>query len=105
MFLADVENRLDVEIDDNEANFYEMPNTSDDSKENENHLKALKGCLSCSEEELEEFCRLSLRRGHYIPNKVLILKNAKWLSFTFKNYDADSNQGKVHYSLVHKLKY
>ena len=34
MFLADVESRLDVEIDDNQGNFYEMPSTgsSDDSK-------------------------------------------------------------------------
>ena len=96
MFLADVESRLDVEIDDNLGNFYKL---QDNSQTNRNDLISLKGYLSCSEKELEEFCTLSLRRGHYIPQKVLVLKNAKWLSFTFKSYDADSNQGVVYYRL------
>ena len=98
MFLADVESRLDksMTIDDNHGIFYQMPNTSDKSKTNGSNLNALMGYLSCSEEELENFCNKSSEKGFVVPNKVLVLKNAKWWSFTFKRYEHGmNNPGKV----------
>ena len=83
MFLADVKSRLDVEIDDNLGSFYEMPN----------------GLNASRTSNWNDFCKLSLKRGHEIPNKVLVLKNAKCLSFTFKSYDTGNNEGMVHHRL------
>ena len=91
MFLTDVQSRLDVQIDDNQGNFYEMPNTSDESKTNEN-LNALKGCLSCSEKELKTFATEARKKGFVVPNKVLVLKNAKWLSFTFERCEHNNTE-------------
>ena len=99
MFLADVESRLYVEIDDNRGRFYEMPNSLNDSSTSIKGLDSLMRYLFCDAKELENFLKLSLESGHFIPKKVLVLKNAKWLSFTFKSFDTYNNKGMVHHRL------